>query len=146
MFMNGLRHRIRERGDTIVEVLIATGIISLVLAGAYVTSNKNTVLMQTSQEREQAQRLIEAQIETLRANKGIAISGHCFNGLTETATCGNFTASNSGATYTIQVTGPAGINPTCSAVGCVYTVTAKWSSLGGTKTDDSSVTMYYRLK
>jgi prepilin-type N-terminal cleavage/methylation domain-containing protein len=132
---------VKQRGDTIVEVMIATAIISLVLAVAYVTTNKNTALMQASQEHEQAQRLVEAQIETLRYKGGIAASGDCFVGTNESGTCNNFTASNSGATYTLKITGPTG---TTSPTG-TYTVSATWTSIGSTVTNNSNVTMYYRL-
>lgn len=134
-------NRTNERGDTIVEVLIAMAIISLVLVGAYVTSTHNAASLQNSQEREQAQRLVESQIEMLRANGGIVTPGDCFNNSVETSTCDTFTASNSGATYKLTVDGPSGVtNP----VG-VYTVTATWTSIGSNANDDSSVTMYYRL-
>jgi prepilin-type N-terminal cleavage/methylation domain-containing protein len=133
--------RFKQRGDTIVEVLIAMAIISLVLAGAYVTSNRNTILMQSSQERQQAQRLVEGQIEMLRAKGGIATSGDCFVATSESSTCNNFTASNSGATYTLKITGPVGVS---SPTG-TYTITAVWTSIGSKTVDDSNVTMYYRL-
>jgi len=111
------------------------------LVGAYVTSNRNTVQLQNSQERQQAQRLVESQIELLRNNQGILTSGDCFNGTAETGVCNNFSATNSGATYTVKINGPVGlVNPTG-----VYTITATWSSLQGDHTDDSSLTMYYRL-
>jgi prepilin-type N-terminal cleavage/methylation domain-containing protein len=134
-----LRHG--QRGDTIVEVLIAMAIISLVLTAAYVTSNRNTILIQSSQEREQAQRLVEGQIEMLRYKGGIATSGNCFVGTSESGTCNNFSASNSGATYMLKIVGPVGVsNPTGT-----YTVSATWTSIGAKTSDDSNVTMFYRL-
>jgi prepilin-type N-terminal cleavage/methylation domain-containing protein len=133
--------RTNEQGDTLVEVMIAMAIISLVLVGAYVTSTRNAAALQNSQEREQAQRLVEGQIEMLRANGGIAVSGECFQNAVETGTCNNFTASNSGATYTLSISGPTGTN---NPVG-VFTVSAVWTSIGGKTNNDSNVTMYYRL-
>jgi prepilin-type N-terminal cleavage/methylation domain-containing protein len=133
--------RMNQRGDTLVEVLIAMAIISLVLVGAYVTSTRNAAALQNSQEREQAQRLVEGQVEMLRAKGGIVASGDCFNAGTETATCNNFTATNSGATYTLSIVGPVGIT---SPTG-TYTVSAIWTSMGSRTSNDSTVTMYYRL-
>lgn len=128
-----------QRGDTLVEVMIAMAIMSLVLAGAYVTSTRNSAAMHATQEREQGQRLVESQIEMLRANDGIATSGNCFNAGAETNTCNNFSASNSGATYTLSITfDPANPNP-------VYTVRAVWTGVASKSADDSSVTMYYRV-
>jgi prepilin-type N-terminal cleavage/methylation domain-containing protein len=149
MFMNILKprvarqyvRRLNQRGDTIVEVLLAMAVMSLVLVGAYVTTNKNEITLQNSQEREQAQRLVEGQIEMLRAQGGIITSGDCFNSSTETSTCGNFTAANSGAVYTLSVTGPTGTN---KPVG-TYTLKAVWTSDGALSENDSNVTLFYRL-
>jgi prepilin-type N-terminal cleavage/methylation domain-containing protein len=127
-----------QRGDTLVEVMIAMAIMSLVLAGAYVTSMRNSAAMHSAQEREQGQRLVEGQIEMLRANGGIAASGNCFSGGTETSVCNNFSASNSGATYTLSITMPVGPNP-------IYTVKAVWTSVGSKTANDSNVTMFYRI-
>jgi prepilin-type N-terminal cleavage/methylation domain-containing protein len=148
MHMNRLTfQRLTQQGDTIVEVLIAMSIISLVLASAYVTSTRNTTLIQGSQERQQAQRLVESQIEMIRAQGGIIGTGDCFiAGVEKTPTdigapCASVKSSYSGATYTLKITGPVGVS---SPVG-TYTVSAVWSSLGGSKANDSNVTMYYRL-
>lgn len=130
-----------ERGDTIVEVLIAIGIISLVLVTSYAITNKNTAAIQQNQERVQAQHLVEAQIEALRSQGGLTTSGDCFNGATETATCNNFTQAGSGATYTASVTGPVGVPATGT-----YTVKVTWTSLGSGTVGDSKVTMFYRLQ
>ncbi|HSX31598.1 MAG TPA: prepilin-type N-terminal cleavage/methylation domain-containing protein [Candidatus Saccharimonadales bacterium] len=129
----------RQTGDTIVEVLIAIAIVSLVLTAAYVITNKNTVAIQANQERIQAQHLVAAQIESLRAQNGLTTSGDCFVDGAETASagCNNFTEAGSGATYTAVITGP---------VSGVYTVSATWSSLDGTHANDSNITMYYRLQ
>jgi Tfp pilus assembly protein PilV len=134
--------RAEQRGDTIVEVLIVAAIISMVLVASYATTNRNVQLMQANGERIQAQRLVEAQIEALRANNGISVSGRCFKGSAESATCDDFTSTGSGAVYTLSVEGPAGMPP---VVAGVYTISAAWSGLG----DDSSgsnVEMVYRLK
>lgn len=55
-----------ERGDTIVEVLIAIAIISLIVGGAYVTTNKSLLATRGSQERGNAVKLTEAQLEQLK--------------------------------------------------------------------------------
>jgi prepilin-type N-terminal cleavage/methylation domain-containing protein len=148
MHMNILKLKsLSQRGDTIVEVLIAMSIISLVLAAAYVTSTRNTTLMQGSQERQQAQRLVESQIEMVRSQGGLNASGDCFIAGVERspadigAPCSTVKSTYSGATYTLSITGPLGTaNPTGT-----YTVSAVWTSLGSKKTNDSSITMYYRL-
>jgi prepilin-type N-terminal cleavage/methylation domain-containing protein len=61
----------RERGDTIVEVLIAIAVISLVLGGAYVTTNRSLQATRAAQERSIALKLAESQLERI---KGLAAS------------------------------------------------------------------------
>jgi len=129
-----LRLRSHQRGDTIVEVLIAIAIISLILTTAFTITSKNTLELQNTAERVQAQHLVEAQIESLKANKGL-VGGTCFSATgapTSGASCTQAT-EGSGASYLMSIT----------QAGNVYTVNARWTSLGAHTT--SVVTMYYRL-
>lgn len=59
----------RERGDTIVEVLIAISVVSLILGGAYVTTNRSLIATRSAEERGNALKLAESQIEQV---KGLA--------------------------------------------------------------------------
>jgi len=131
---------LNRRGDTIVEVLIAIAIVSLVLTAAYVITTKNTIAIQANQERIQAQHLVEGQIEALRAQNGLPTGDTCF--LTSGAgaagaTCNAISQTGSGATYAATITGPT---------AGVYQIVVTWSSLNGSKANDSNVTMYYRLQ
>lgn len=56
-----------ERGDTLVEVMIAIVIVSTVLGGAYVVSNHSLQATRSAQERSNALKLGEAQIEQLKS-------------------------------------------------------------------------------
>ena len=56
-----------NRGDTIVEVLLATVILSIVLAGAFTLSSRATRLNQEAFERTQVSNLLQEQAEYLRA-------------------------------------------------------------------------------
>ena len=141
--MLGLRSK--QNGDTIIEVLIAISIVSLVLVTAYGISNRNTLEIEATQEQEQAQHLVESQIESLRTAGQITLTptaGECFDGTTETQTCDNFSADGSGATYKVTITGPLGPS---TLTPRVYTITATWTSLTGKTNNDGNVTMYYRL-
>ncbi|MBA3758299.1 hypothetical protein H0X10_01565 [Candidatus Saccharibacteria bacterium] len=62
--MKSLRN---SRGDTIVEVLIALGVLTTVLVGAYVTADRSQNASQASQERGEAIKTAESQIERLKA-------------------------------------------------------------------------------
>lgn len=54
------------RGDTIVEVLLAIAITSVVLAGAYVAVSRSMKASRAAQERGEAVKVAEAQIEKLK--------------------------------------------------------------------------------
>lgn len=90
--MLGLRRSTGERGDTIVEVLIAIAIVGLVLASAYATSNRSTLNIQDAQERSEALKLAQSQIELMRTyGTFTAAEGICYNmpdGVTPRATDG----------------------------------------------------------
>jgi Tfp pilus assembly protein PilV len=55
-----------QRGDTIVEVLLATVVISIVIVGAYTLTNRATRINQTAIERTTATNLVKQQIEFIR--------------------------------------------------------------------------------
>ncbi len=57
--------RLFNRGDTIVEVLIAISVVSIILGGAYVTSSRSLGNIRAAQERIEALKLIEGQLERL---------------------------------------------------------------------------------
>lgn len=57
----------REAGDTIVEVLIAIAVISSVLAITYSIMSRNLAMMRDNQERTEAAKLAQGQLEALRA-------------------------------------------------------------------------------
>jgi prepilin-type N-terminal cleavage/methylation domain-containing protein len=56
----------KQRGDTLVEVLIAVTVVSMVLGGAYVTTNKSLLATRAAQERSNALKLTESQVEQLK--------------------------------------------------------------------------------
>jgi type II secretory pathway pseudopilin PulG len=56
-----------QRGDTIIEVLLATVVISVVIAGAYTLTNRATRINQTAFERTIVTNYMQAQIEKARA-------------------------------------------------------------------------------
>lgn len=67
----------RTRGETIVEVLLATVILSSIIAGAYTLSNRATRIGQSSIERTEAVNLVESMAETL---KGVSsVRGEAWN-------------------------------------------------------------------
>ena len=63
-----LRIARKEKGDTLVEVMLATAVLSLVLAGAFSISNKATRFNQNANERTQVSNLIQREAELIRAS------------------------------------------------------------------------------
>jgi type II secretory pathway pseudopilin PulG len=61
-----MRLRLNNRGDTIIEVLMAIIVISGVLAAVYVTLQRTTNNARQAQERSQAVKLLESQTERLK--------------------------------------------------------------------------------
>lgn len=55
-----------QRGDTIIEVLLATVVISIVIAGAYTLTNRATRINQSAIERTAASNIMREQIELIR--------------------------------------------------------------------------------
>lgn len=55
-----------ETGDTIVEVLMAIAIISIILGGAFVSANHSLANSRQAQERGEALKIAESQFEQLR--------------------------------------------------------------------------------
>ena len=57
--------QLKQRGDTIVEVLIATAVVSIVLTGAMAVSNNSLKQIRAAQERSEAQAYAQATVESL---------------------------------------------------------------------------------
>src|SRR5687768_7725289 len=73
--------RLKQTGDTIVEVLIAITILSFILGGAYVVVSKSATSMCTAQERGEAVTIAQGQVEKLRvagANTRLGTNGRTF--------------------------------------------------------------------
>lgn len=61
---------LNQRGDTIVEVLISIAIVSMILGGAYVMTNRSLQATRGAQERSNALKVVEAQLEMLKSVAG----------------------------------------------------------------------------
>jgi prepilin-type N-terminal cleavage/methylation domain-containing protein len=138
-----LRLRKNQQGDTIVEVLIAIAVVSMVLVAAYVTTVHSVNTMEDTQEHSEALQLAQTQLEFLHNyNSSVTpvADGDCFKADgTLTATASNCVVNASGTTtaptlFTIKITNDS--PPT-------YAVAVTWASLsqGGTTND---VTLYYQ--
>jgi prepilin-type N-terminal cleavage/methylation domain-containing protein len=145
--------RLHQRGDTIVEVLVAITIVSLILGGAYATSNNSLNATQDAQEHGNALQLAQGQIELLRTlvtkNSPIFTTAVPFcitNTSTIKTTAAACTVDSTGVSnsvparniYKVQV-----ISRTGSGTGpYTFTAQATWPGLQN-KTDQ--VQLIYRL-
>jgi len=166
MFVSWIAHRFSFRGDTIVEVLIAIAVLSLVLGGAFVATNRSLQGTRDAQERINALKLAETQIEQLKAmsaddDVGVADQPFNFSGtgctridpssgtleVTTTASECIFTAggdANPGAVepaFHVEVTraGDGATSPTTT-----FTVRNWWNGATGDSTPNS-VDLEYRI-
>lgn len=144
-----------ERGDTIVEVLIATAIVALVLVGAYGITTHSSNAIQDSQEHQEATSLVNRQLELVRNNGGLADGNDCYddNGAAATgAGCSYDQGGNSGCTtppasrcYKVKVIAVRGtVADTEPTVPVTYSVKITWDSILSTS-PQGSVGMHYKL-
>lgn len=125
------------RGDTIIEVLLAVAIMSLVLAISYNLSNKNSQFVQTAKERGEAQKLAEEQLERLRGyitqTTDWSSANLCFNAE------GNPTSAADSCSFGPEGRYAIGIHPTDEDT---YTARVSWDTLSG---NPASLELSYRL-
>lgn len=137
-----------ERGDTLVEVLIAIAVVSLILGGAYVTTNTSLLATRAAQERGNALKLAEAQIEQL---KGIAATNPTavFGGAAPSPFCISNTGAVVAATNAACAVDTSGAASTTEPIfhlsiarsGNDFDLTETWGDVNG-KNADSLVLKY----
>lgn len=144
-----------QRGDTIVEVLVCIAVVSLILAGAFVTTHRSSTGVRNSQEHAEALKLIQSQVEQLRANasdgdKSVFTKGAPFcmvdsmplsaSTMPDAAKCKQ---NSSGSPTTTEPVYKLTIDRTTSGGGSLFTVAAKWESVTGNGQAQESIV--YRL-
>ena len=115
--LRGCQHKegMQQRGDTIVEVLIATAIIALLLTTASAIVSRNTNASLDVQEHMVAQKILEQQAESLRIIGALdTTTSPCFSGVSPASAATDCVVnsdgetfdetSDSGAKYTILIT------------------------------------------
>lgn len=153
-----MRKLFDQAGDTIVEVLIAIAALAAVLGGAYATVSRAQQATQSAQERAEATKQVESQLEAL---KSILLAGtktqpatgaFCINNALSdfvtisptnpfsntldndtfpyTGECGN-----RGGHYNVAISFNSASNDT-------YTIMARWDRVGARREE---LKMYYRI-
>jgi len=141
----------KQRGDTIIEVLLAMAVVGMVLGASFGTANRSLNIGRSAQERTVALKIAESQLELMKAlNKnGISppTSDFCvvasvFQPITDTSTgvpCSDLDSSAGGSgLYTIVISPPL--------AGGSYQINVSWDRLGGSAfSPRDEVNLYYRL-
>ncbi|HEU4966156.1 MAG TPA: prepilin-type N-terminal cleavage/methylation domain-containing protein [Candidatus Saccharimonadales bacterium] len=140
--------RNRQAGDTIVEVLIAVAVISMILAGAFLVTSRSTRAVRDSEEHAQALQYLQGQVELLRAAAGRS------GGLPATLTtpfcldlsqtyyqpAGSSPQCTLGSRYAITITG-ATATPVVNGT-TTFNLVATWPSVLG---DTATVYLAYKV-
>lgn len=145
--------RLNQRGDTIVEVLISIAVVSLILGGAYVTTNHSLKASRGAQERTDAVKLVESQIESMKSIAAktpdalftTAPSTFCVTPaqvVVQVVSSNNnckFSASGANGNTTEPI-----YNISATRSGNTFTVTNTWNAIEADSTTDT-VQMSYRM-
>jgi prepilin-type N-terminal cleavage/methylation domain-containing protein len=131
-----------QKGDTIVEVLIAIVVVSMVLVAGYITTTRSVDGMQDTQEHSEALQLAQAQLEDLQnsTNLSLLVSGDCFNTSGNITSGVNCSVDSSGSPTTgqpqfkVTITQPA---------LTTYSVAITWPSLAEAGVTNN-VTLFYQ--
>ena len=135
----------QQRGDTIVEVLLAVAMLAFVVTTASATSTRSTGTVRASQERGEALKIAQSQVEYIIANKGLDDGKECYNSAgdakdADDKECAYQSGAGSGcdvavASYCYNVTvdqeqtGSQG--PNDPSISMSYNVRVNWDSVNG---------------
>lgn len=137
-----------ERGDTIVEVLISIAIVSLILGGAFVATNRSLVSTRDAQERSDGLKLVESQLEQLKnlattdPSKifGTAPAAYCISSSSVVVSTDNVCKVNAAGSYVAGSTPQ--YNLSISRTGNIFSISNTWDGVTGRP---AKVEMKYRL-
>lgn len=125
-----------QEGDTIVEVLISLAVLGMIVAGAYSIVNAALRNSRQAQERSEATKIAESQVETIKAIPN-QTGRFCFNGSTKIAFSETPPADfqqDDFTTYPEQCKGFNSLyNVFVDKTAETYTVTVRWDRIGGGK-------------
>jgi type II secretory pathway pseudopilin PulG len=164
LFSRPRQRPLSQTGDTIVEVLIAIAIISLVLTGAFSTTHKSLAATRSSQEHSEALKLLESQIENIRSYAIYPATTNpaepfCVNpavtpqlvkfgpAVTIPASANNDSLATPPYPTNCQLPSSGGaynyyVSAVYDSTAKVYDLRARWNALGGT--GNNQVELFYR--
>ncbi len=74
-----LNTALNQKGDTLIEVLICIMIVTVILTGAYVTTQKASQGVRNSQEHAEVLKIAQSQLEEVRENANITSGSKVFS-------------------------------------------------------------------
>lgn len=131
--------KLKQTGDTIVEVLVALAVTSLVISVAMASARQSLLGSLQSQERSEAMKIAESQLESLRSTGFKALAtppriSFCYSGgALAAAPC---TVSGAGIAYTVNIT-------RTSVLDHIFTIRIVWDRATGLGQDE--ITMKYAV-
>jgi prepilin-type N-terminal cleavage/methylation domain-containing protein len=141
--MRLLRLRTSQRGDTIIEVLISITVIALVMGMAYGTAGRALATTRSSQERLEALKLAEGQIERIKAqHKAAGATADIFAGGTNFYLDGSVQKQT--APYTVGLYKVAIARSACAAAQCYqFDIAVTWERVN--TGESQALHLSYRL-
>lgn len=144
------------RGDTIVEVLLAMSVVGIVLGAAFGIANRSIALGQDAQERTEALKIAESQLELFRSQYPVDSSlrarldnqAFCFDMTTPSPTvldatnakCKDKNPLGAEGFFTIVITPPGIADPTGS-----YSFEVNWERIGRSAAGErNSLSLYFK--
>jgi type II secretory pathway pseudopilin PulG len=135
-------HPLCQAGDTIVEVLIAIAVMSLVLGGAFVSTHRSLQTTRDTQERGEALKVAQTQLEELKslvATNAPAVFGSSFASnfcvvttpslsIVDSTSPGNCAFDSAGNAATVEPIYHMSIK--LDAPTNTFTLQAKWAKVG----------------
>jgi type II secretory pathway pseudopilin PulG len=143
--------KLNNVGDTIIEVMIAIAIIGSILGSSYVTANNSLRGTRQAQERTEALKFLEAQVESLKylASSGGDVSHSfgnnlfCLNGITKFEWNGTASELTSYTQPSCLFGTDGRYHMAISTDGTTHTITAYWEGVASIPIEN--ITVSYRL-
>ncbi len=153
----------KQRGDTIVEVLIAMAVIGIMLGAAFGIANRSLATGRAAQERTEALKIAETQLELLKAYSKAGISFPDFSGtddfcintgvnpisstgveldINTNDVCATTNGNGGDGFYNVAIV-PVPTVPATTPPSGTYRVSVVWERVGGGGVDEE-LQLYYR--
>ena len=145
-------HSFKQAGDTIIEVLIAMSVVGLVLAGAFGITNRAVLTGRAAQERTDALKIAESQLELLKVyakdstfNGGL-FSTFCIDQGAASASVSAVDSADTTMCKGVNEQGGVGIyDITIELNSGTYEVKLSWDEINSSASVNATLSLYYRL-